>query len=51
MAEVDYGFSDPDLRDANVRFRVALTETERGILAAGITNYVPLATMAPSVQF
>jgi hypothetical protein len=51
MPEVDYGFTDPDLRDANVRFRSALSETERGILAAGIANYVPLASMAPSVQF
>lgn len=51
MADVDYGFSDPDLRDANLRFRNALRETERGILAAGIPNYIPLDAMAPSVQF
>lgn len=51
LADVDYGFSDPDLRDANLRFRNDLVETERRILANGTPNYIPLSAIAPSVQF
>jgi hypothetical protein len=51
LADIDYQFTDPELIAANVRFRAALAETERGILRDGIRNSVPLRDIAPSVQF
>lgn len=51
LADVDYGFFDADLRQANAEFPSMLAATEASILNDDIPLYVPLRQIASSVQF
>jgi hypothetical protein len=51
LADVQYGFSDPDLVRRNAAFRGELAETETAIKQLGLRNYIPLREIASSVQF
>lgn len=51
IADVEYGFDEPNLRQAALEFRSALAETETALKNDGITLYVPLKEIASSVQF
>ncbi|MCA9579615.1 MAG: hypothetical protein KC668_29505, partial [Myxococcales bacterium] len=51
LADIDYGFGTPALRQANVEFRAALAATETHLRNDGIPLYVPLHDIATSVQF
>ncbi|MCA9532358.1 MAG: hypothetical protein KC593_01720 [Myxococcales bacterium] len=51
LPEIDYGFADPTLRQANAEFRSALAATESSLINDGVPRYVPLHDIATSVQF
>ncbi len=51
LADIEYGFSEPGLRQANAEFLSALAATETSLVNSGIPLYVPLREIASSVQF
>ena len=51
IANVEYGFDEPNLRQAALEFRSALVETETSLKNDNIKLYVPLKEIASSVQF
>lgn len=51
LADVDYGFTDPDLVRRAAAFRGELAATETAIKQSGLRNYIPLREIAASVQF
>jgi hypothetical protein len=51
LADIDYGFGSPALRQANAEFRSALAATETSLRNDHVPLYVPLHDIASSVQF
>ncbi|MFK7985685.1 MAG: hypothetical protein AB8I08_06605 [Sandaracinaceae bacterium] len=51
LADVDYGFKNKRLREANKKFRRDLVALQDTLVDEGIPRYVPLHEIATSVQF
>ncbi|MGH1343947.1 MAG: hypothetical protein ACRBN8_20480 [Nannocystales bacterium] len=51
LLDIDYGFSSPRLRQANTQLRNDLITLESTLEAQGVPAYVPVDSIASSVQF
>ncbi|MDP3275303.1 MAG: hypothetical protein Q8Q09_08930 [Deltaproteobacteria bacterium] len=51
LMDVNYGFTDSDLRKENAEFISNLHATQQRLVNQGLRQYIPLAAIAPSVQF
>lgn len=53
LEDVDYGFEQPELRQAVARFMQALRDTEQALIKDGVDveKYAPLSRIATSIQY
>ena len=51
LANIDYGFGTPQLREANIELRSDLVALQSTLESEGVPIYVPLNGIASSVQF
>lgn len=51
LVDVDYGFSDGDLRAANIEFRSKIAGMDAELESAGVPVYTPASELATSVQY
>ena len=51
LHNVNYNFDQPELIQANNDFLQALRETEAGLAAKGIKNYIPLKKISRTIQY